>query len=71
MPLESNFNTKLFAHDTVLTLTNSCPKPLNKNVNSELVKTYTQNNSKDFIILHVNARSLIKNFNKLKEIIFN
>ena len=38
MPLVSNFNTKLFADDTVLTLTNSCPKLLNKNVNSELVK---------------------------------
>ena len=38
MPLVSNFNTKLFADDTVLILTNSCPKLLNKNVNSELVK---------------------------------
>ena len=38
MPLVSTFNTKLFADDTVLTLTNSCPKLLNKNVNSELVK---------------------------------
>ena len=38
MPLVSNFNTKLFADDTVLTLTNSCPRLLNKNVNSELVK---------------------------------
>ena len=38
MPLVSNFNMKLFADDTVLTLTNSCPKLLNKNVNSELVK---------------------------------
>ena len=39
MPLVSNFNTKLFADDIVLTLTNSCPKLLNKNVNSDLVKT--------------------------------
>ena len=38
MSLVSNFNTKLFADDTVLTLTNSCPRLLNKNVNSELVK---------------------------------
>ena len=38
MPLVSTFNTKLFADGTVLTLTNSCPKLLNKNVNSELVK---------------------------------
>ena len=40
MPLVpvSNFNTKLFADNTVLTLTNSCPKLLNKNVNFELVK---------------------------------
>ena len=38
MPLVSNFNTKLFADDTVLTLTNSCPRLLNKIVNSELVK---------------------------------
>ena len=38
MPLVSNFNTKLFADDTFLTQTNSCPKLLNKNVNSELVK---------------------------------
>ena len=38
MPLVSNFNTKLFADDTVLTLTNSCPKLLNKNVNTKLVK---------------------------------
>ena len=38
MPLVSNFNTKLFADDTVLILTNSCLKLLNKNVNSELVK---------------------------------
>ena len=38
MPLVSNFNTKLFADDTVLTRTNSCSKLLNKNVNSELVK---------------------------------
>ena len=38
MPLVSNFNMKLFADDTVLTLTNSCSKFLNKNVNSELVK---------------------------------
>ena len=30
MPLVSNFNTKLFADDTVLTLTNSCPKLLIK-----------------------------------------
>ena len=36
--LVSNFNTKLFADDIVLTLTNSCPKLLNKNVKSELVK---------------------------------
>ena len=38
MPLVSNFNTKLFADDTVLTRTNSCPKLLNNNVNYELVK---------------------------------
>ena len=38
MPLVSNFNTKLFADDAVLTLTNSCPRLLNKNVNSELLK---------------------------------
>ena len=38
MPLVSNFNTKLFADDTVPTLTNSYPKLLNKNINSELVK---------------------------------
>ena len=38
MPLVSNFNRKLFADDTVLTLTHSCPKLLNKNVNFELVK---------------------------------
>ena len=38
MPLVSNFNTKLFANGTVLTLTNSCPRLLYKNVNSELVK---------------------------------
>ena len=38
MPLVYNFNTKLFADDTVLTLTNSCPKLFNKNVNFELVK---------------------------------
>ena len=36
--LISNFDTKLFANDTVFTLTNSCPKLLNKNVNSKLVK---------------------------------
>ena len=30
MPLVSNFNTKLFADDTVLTMTNSCPKLLIK-----------------------------------------
>ena len=35
MPLVSNFNTKLFADET---LTNSCPKLLNKNVNFELVE---------------------------------
>ena len=33
MPLVSNFNTKLFADDAVLTVTNSCAKLLNKNVN--------------------------------------
>ena len=38
IPLVSNFNTKLFADDTVFTLTNSCPRLLNKMVNSELVK---------------------------------
>ena len=38
MPLVSNFNMKLFADDTVLTLTKSCLRLLNKNVNSELVK---------------------------------
>ena len=38
MALVSNFNTKLFADDTVLTLTNSCPKRLNKKLNFELVK---------------------------------
>ena len=38
MPLVSNFNTKLFADDTVLTLTNCCPRLLNKNINSKLVK---------------------------------
>ena len=38
MPLVSNFNKKLFADDTVLTLTNFCPRLSNKNVNSELVK---------------------------------
>ena len=37
MPLVSNFNMKLL-DDTDLTLTNSCPRLLNKNVNSELVK---------------------------------
>ena len=36
MPLVSNFNTKVFADDTALTLTNSCPRLLSKN--SELVK---------------------------------
>ena len=38
MLLVSNFNTKLFADNTVLTLTNSSPRLLNKNVNSKLVK---------------------------------
>ena len=38
MPLVSNFNTNLFAEDTILALTNSCLRLLNKNVNSELVK---------------------------------
>ena len=38
MPLVFNFNTKLFADDAVLTLTNSCPRLLNKNVNTKLVK---------------------------------
>ena len=38
MSLVPNFYTKLFADDTVLTLTNSCPRLLNKNVNSELFK---------------------------------
>ena len=38
MPLVSNFSTKLFADDAVLTLTSSCPRLLNKNVNIELVK---------------------------------
>ena len=38
IPLVSNFNTKLLADDTVLTLTNSYLKLLNKNVNSKLVK---------------------------------
>ena len=38
MPRVSNFNTKLFADDTVLTLTNLCPRLLNKKVNSKLVK---------------------------------
>ena len=40
MPLVSNFNTKLFEDYTVLTLTNSGPRLLNKNVNSELVKIH-------------------------------
>ena len=37
------------------------------------LKTFLKNykNSKDFILLHVSARSLIKNFSKLKEIIFS
>ena len=30
MPLVSNFNTKLFADDAVLTLTNSCPRLLKR-----------------------------------------
>ena len=38
MLLVFNFNTKSIADDAVLTLTNSCPRLLNKNVNSELVK---------------------------------
>ena len=38
MPLVSNFNTKLFADNTVFTLTKSCPRLLNENVNSILVK---------------------------------
>ena len=38
MFLVSNFNMKLFADVTVLTLTNSCLKLLNKNINFELVK---------------------------------
>ena len=38
LPLVSNFNTKFFANDTILTLTNSCANLLNKNVNCELVK---------------------------------
>ena len=38
MPLVSNFNMKLFADVTVLTLTNSCLKLLNKNINFELIK---------------------------------
>ena len=38
MPLVSNLRAKLFADDTILTLTNVCSKLLNKNVNSQLVK---------------------------------
>ena len=38
MPRVSHFTMKLFSGDTVLTLTTSCPKLLNKNVNSKLVK---------------------------------
>ena len=38
IPLVSNFNTKLFADNTVLILKNSCPRLLNKTVNLELVK---------------------------------
>ena len=40
VPLVSNFNRKLCANDTVLILTNSCSRLLNKNVNSELVNFY-------------------------------
>ena len=35
-----NFNTKLFADDTVLTLINFFPRLLNKNVNFELDKIH-------------------------------
>ena len=36
--LVSNFTTKLFAEDTVLTMTNSCTRTLQYDVNQELRK---------------------------------
>ena len=38
LPLASNLNTKLFADDAVLTLSNKCLKTLNTSVNCELGK---------------------------------
>ena len=38
LPNISNFTTVLFADDTVLTMTNSCIKTLQHNVNKELMK---------------------------------
>ena len=38
LPYISNFTTKLFANDTVLTMTNSCIRTLQHDVNKELTK---------------------------------
>ena len=38
LPLASNLNTKLFADETVLTLSNKCLKSLHTAVNEELAK---------------------------------
>ena len=84
MPLVSNFDMKLFADDTTLTLTNSCPRLLNKNVNSELVKidewlklnkASLNTNKKKFIVLtkqrsarHFNTRIGKTNVEQVNEI---
>ena len=38
LPIASKFNSKLFADDTVLTLSNACIQTLPNNVNCELAK---------------------------------
>jgi len=40
LPLTSKFNTKLFANDITLTMSNKCLDTLNKNMNNKLCKIY-------------------------------
>ena len=60
MPKASEFNTKLFADDTILTLSDVCEKKLNKQINSEI----------DKIDQWMKLNNLSLNFTKTKFMLF-
>ena len=61
LPLASNLNTKLFANDTVLTLSNKCLKSLHTAVNEDLAR----------IDYWLKIKKLSLNYNKTKCMLFS